>query len=717
MGAITGTTSGTGFVAARVVAQHGGEVLLLNRASERAQRAHAALVAAVPEGKFVSIECDLSDFKSVRRAGQEIKAKYQKLFCLANNAGIMALPDVPTADGYDPQMQINYLSHFLLTAELFPLLEAEAQQSGEARVVNHSSMGRNFLREKVVEEKYLRATKPQQLGGDSIRLGGGARLVRYFKSKLANSIFTYALHDRLHRPNGEGVSASSKRVKALCAHPGAATTRLDRDVQFPCCSGCLFGLFKLTWQSSEDGAMGLLKAMMDPDAESGVLYGPANDGLTGPAVANPRYPGAETDPAAQEMLWRWSEEARSSREEWLGALQMVKSRLAKASKAPFLLKASNQQSAALRFLPCWEEALLFENFDSPQSLDAWRGDCGLRRWSGRPHAAQAPVSLWCVTLPPRGDEEECNAPRVLQRVLPDASVSLVAFRAMCRCTARRLRAGGIFSLLGAYQCDVFSLYFTFDSSGRTIFAGDGGSNDEALGRWEDQQWYEFVMHFNWSKGEVYVRHGMDGRCLSGCRVPLAWPVGGLSGVKLWHMSHGFEASWTDLLGHAAKKSGVEITAAQAQAGVRLKQEGTPCFAHIMFSRSRKATSETEAKKETKAEAKAKTQKQFDNEGSHGHNIFAMLMNEESPNFGMDHSTEDVQDKVNRLERIVQEHSQAVQSTKARHGLASSSRVETRRTEERKREAKEHSKQIHDFVECYQALEGKARKSKKTKISL
>ena len=29
------------------------------------------------------------------------------------------------------------------------------------------------------------------------------------------------------------------------------------------------------------------------------------------------------------------------------------------------------------------------NFDSPQSLDAWRGDCGLRRWSGRPHAAQA----------------------------------------------------------------------------------------------------------------------------------------------------------------------------------------------------------------------------------------------------------------------------------------------------------------------------------------
>ena len=50
-----------------------------------------------------------------RAAATSCQAKYQKLFCLANNAGIMALPDVPTADGYDPQMQINYLSHFLLT--------------------------------------------------------------------------------------------------------------------------------------------------------------------------------------------------------------------------------------------------------------------------------------------------------------------------------------------------------------------------------------------------------------------------------------------------------------------------------------------------------------------------------------------------------------------------------------------------------------------------
>ena len=40
---------------------------------------------------------------------------------LVNNAGVMALPDVVTDDGYDVQMQTNHLSHFLLTSLLWPL--------------------------------------------------------------------------------------------------------------------------------------------------------------------------------------------------------------------------------------------------------------------------------------------------------------------------------------------------------------------------------------------------------------------------------------------------------------------------------------------------------------------------------------------------------------------------------------------------------------------
>ena len=39
-------------------------------------------------------------------------------------------------------MQTNHLSHFLLTAEVWPLIVAAAAARGEARVVQHSSIAR-----------------------------------------------------------------------------------------------------------------------------------------------------------------------------------------------------------------------------------------------------------------------------------------------------------------------------------------------------------------------------------------------------------------------------------------------------------------------------------------------------------------------------------------------------------------------------------------------
>ena len=49
------------------------------------------------------------------------------IYALINNAGIMAMPDEPTVDGFDTQMQTNHLSHFLLTRELYPVLEKGAE--------------------------------------------------------------------------------------------------------------------------------------------------------------------------------------------------------------------------------------------------------------------------------------------------------------------------------------------------------------------------------------------------------------------------------------------------------------------------------------------------------------------------------------------------------------------------------------------------------------
>jgi NAD(P)-dependent dehydrogenase (short-subunit alcohol dehydrogenase family) len=263
--AVTGTTSGTGYVCARELAKRGATVLLLNRASARADASLDKLRAEVPAGRFEPVVCDLQDFASVRAAIDSIRAAHDRLDVLCNNAGVMALADVATADGYDVQMQTNCLSHFLLTKELFPLL----RQSDDARIVNHSSAARLGP---PLEARYF-GRNGGDLGGDGDGGGGfgGPRWARYHQTKLGNAAFTYGLHNKLR-------AAGITNVKALLAHPGLARTQLQvttasdggMDLDSP---------FMQQAQSAEDGALGIIRGCMDPAAASGDFYGP--DGWTG----------------------------------------------------------------------------------------------------------------------------------------------------------------------------------------------------------------------------------------------------------------------------------------------------------------------------------------------------------------------------------------------------------------------------------------------------
>jgi NAD(P)-dependent dehydrogenase (short-subunit alcohol dehydrogenase family) len=265
--AITGTTSGTGFVLARELGRLGATVLLLNRASSRAEASLARLREAVPEATFVPVECDLQDFASVRAAAASIRSDVDRLDILCNNAGVMALPDQATDDGYDVQMQTNCLSHFLLTRELFELLD----RSEDARIVNHTSGARLGP---PLEEAYF-AARGGDLGGDGTDAENnsftGPRWSRYHQTKLANCAFTYELKRRLD-------ARQNTRVKALLAHPGLAATSLQTTTAE---TGGMDAdsSFMAQAQSAEDGATGILRACADPDAASGDFFGP--EGWTG----------------------------------------------------------------------------------------------------------------------------------------------------------------------------------------------------------------------------------------------------------------------------------------------------------------------------------------------------------------------------------------------------------------------------------------------------
>lgn len=259
---ITGTTSGTGYVCAREMAKLGATVLLLNRESDRSTSSLHQLEEEVPDGAFHKITCDLQDFESVRTAIKEINSSFEVINVLCNNAGVMALPDQATKDGYDVQMQTNCISHFLLTKGLFPLLK----KSNGARIVNHTSMARLGAD---LEEKYF-GKNGGNLGGDGTEEENqsfqGPRWFRYRQTKLANCAFTYGLKEKMEE---HGIT----NIKTMIAHPGLAATQLQVTTAE---TGGMEPESDLmnNAQSPEDGATGIIRCCADPEAKSGDFYGP-----------------------------------------------------------------------------------------------------------------------------------------------------------------------------------------------------------------------------------------------------------------------------------------------------------------------------------------------------------------------------------------------------------------------------------------------------------
>jgi len=318
--AVTGSTTGTGYSCAMTCRKLGATVVLLNRDSDRVVAMRRSLSQAVGdttsetgptmaarrstmEGQLkaengeeipddpqvISISCDLSSFSSVRNAIAELNTKFSEtgIDVLVNNAGVMALKDTATEDGFDIQMQVNHLSHFMLTQAMLPLLETAATKRGEARVVNHSSIARTMV--KSLEAKYLEKNGGN-LGGD----GMSGKWNRYGQTKKANAVFTHALHDYLQK--------KGSKVKAMYAHPGVAATHLQvttvADGGMPG-----FAASAIVSQSANDGALGIIRCACAPDVKSGEFYGPKKEGYKGPADLLPADDYSEEQ---KTMLWERS---------------------------------------------------------------------------------------------------------------------------------------------------------------------------------------------------------------------------------------------------------------------------------------------------------------------------------------------------------------------------------------------------------------------------
>ena len=203
---VTGANSGIGFVTAKQLAKQGASVTLACRNEAEGEAKANEIRAEVPAADLEVRNLDLGDLSSVRAFAERYLAEHDSLHLLINNAGVMNTPLAKTADGFESQIGVNHLGHFLLTELLLDLLK----ESAPSRVIVVSSCyhDKAMGREGAIELDDLHFENRKYDGWTS-----------YAQSKLANVLHARALAKRLE---GTGVTVVS-------LHPGWVRTRLVRN--------------------------------------------------------------------------------------------------------------------------------------------------------------------------------------------------------------------------------------------------------------------------------------------------------------------------------------------------------------------------------------------------------------------------------------------------------------------------------------------------------
>uniref|UniRef100_A0A4W5MTJ1 Retinol dehydrogenase 12, like n=1 Tax=Hucho hucho TaxID=62062 RepID=A0A4W5MTJ1_9TELE len=133
---ITGANTGIGKETALDLAKRGARIIMACRDMEKAEGALKEVIQGSGSQNVVIKKLDLSDTKSIREFAETINKEEPKLNILINNAGVMVCPYGKTADGFEMQIDVNHMGHFLLTHLLIDLIK----RSTPARIINVSSL-------------------------------------------------------------------------------------------------------------------------------------------------------------------------------------------------------------------------------------------------------------------------------------------------------------------------------------------------------------------------------------------------------------------------------------------------------------------------------------------------------------------------------------------------------------------------------------------------
>lgn len=223
---ITGTTSGIGREAALRLAKAGAKIVMMVRNKEKAD-ALCDEIRSISSHTPDYFLADFSDLKQVRKATEEILAKYPKIDVLINNAGIHVTTRQLTADGNEAAFAVNHLASFLITS----LLLKRMVESAPSRILQVNSEGHRF-----------NGLRLDDLSWEKRRYNG---YMGYGASKIAQLMTVWELSDLL----------KDKGVTINAMHPGAVKSNIGSN------NGLFYNLFS--------------KYIIQPSLKSPVISGEA----------------------------------------------------------------------------------------------------------------------------------------------------------------------------------------------------------------------------------------------------------------------------------------------------------------------------------------------------------------------------------------------------------------------------------------------------------
>jgi NAD(P)-dependent dehydrogenase (short-subunit alcohol dehydrogenase family) len=291
---ITGASSGIGVETARALASAGARLFVLVRQVEKTKPIMDRIAAEFPDnGGFEIVKCELDSLESVNEAANEVLKRTKQLNILINNAGVMNTPFELTKDGFESQLAVCHLSHFLLFKKLQPLLLSSSTSQFNSRVVVLTSVAHNWGQ---VDFQDLNFTNDRKYDGWS----------SYGQAKTANIWFANHIESLY----------GSKGLHAMSAHPGGIETELQRTT--PKTDFQKMGwftehgeyVFDCVWKTPEQGAATSVWAATASELEGkGALYlqdleiaKQSNDDVVG-------YSAWAFDEQGATKLWDWSEQA------------------------------------------------------------------------------------------------------------------------------------------------------------------------------------------------------------------------------------------------------------------------------------------------------------------------------------------------------------------------------------------------------------------------